>query len=121
LPAAWAAGDLDTSGGRAVAVSLASGIGMEALHRALVEGLQGAETPRDCPAVTNLRHVGLLERALGALERAGAGLRRSGGTLPEEFVLADLGEAKVALEEITGQRSPEDLLRHIFSRFCVGK
>jgi tRNA modification GTPase len=41
--------------------------------------------------------------------------------LPEEFVLADLQDARAALEEITGQRTSEDVLAHIFSRFCIGK
>jgi tRNA U34 5-carboxymethylaminomethyl modifying GTPase MnmE/TrmE len=41
--------------------------------------------------------------------------------LPEEFVLADLQQARAALEEVTGRRAPDDLLAHIFSRFCVGK
>jgi tRNA U34 5-carboxymethylaminomethyl modifying GTPase MnmE/TrmE len=39
----------------------------------------------------------------------------------EEFVLADLTEARAAFEEISGRRAPEDLLEHIFSRFCIGK
>jgi len=41
--------------------------------------------------------------------------------LPEEFVLADLQDAREALEEITGRRAPDDLLAHIFARFCIGK
>jgi tRNA U34 5-carboxymethylaminomethyl modifying GTPase MnmE/TrmE len=41
--------------------------------------------------------------------------------LPEEFVLADLQGARSALEEIAGKRAPEDLLTHIFARFCIGK
>jgi tRNA U34 5-carboxymethylaminomethyl modifying GTPase MnmE/TrmE len=41
--------------------------------------------------------------------------------MPEEFVLADLQEARAAFEEITGKRAPDDLLIHIFSNFCVGK
>jgi tRNA U34 5-carboxymethylaminomethyl modifying GTPase MnmE/TrmE len=43
------------------------------------------------------------------------------GAMPEEFVLADLQDARAAFEEITGRRAPEALLGHIFSRFCVGK
>ena len=39
----------------------------------------------------------------------------------EEFVLADLGDARSALEEITGARATDALLEHIFSRFCIGK
>ena len=39
----------------------------------------------------------------------------------EELVLAGLSDARAALEAITGVRAPDDLLRHIFSRFCIGK
>ena len=63
----------------------------------------------------------LLQRAHDALERARAAALSEGGALPEEFVLADLQEARAALEEITGRRTPDDLLAHIFVRFCVGK
>ena len=44
-----------------------------------------------------------------------------GAGLSEEFVLADLQEARTALEEISGRRVSDDLLAHIFSRFCIGK
>jgi tRNA U34 5-carboxymethylaminomethyl modifying GTPase MnmE/TrmE len=30
-------------------------------------------------------------------------------------------EARAALEEVRGRRSPDELLAHIFGRFCVGK
>ena len=36
-------------------------------------------------------------------------------------MLADLQEARGAFEEITGRRTPDDLLAHIFERFCIGK
>jgi tRNA U34 5-carboxymethylaminomethyl modifying GTPase MnmE/TrmE len=41
--------------------------------------------------------------------------------LPEEFVLADLQEARAALEAIAGRRADDEMLSHIFSRFCIGK
>ena len=41
--------------------------------------------------------------------------------VPEEFVLADLNEARGICEEITGKRTSEDVLAAIFSRFCIGK
>ena len=43
------------------------------------------------------------------------------GALPEEFLLADLQDARGALEEIAGRRASEDLIEHIFARFCIGK
>ena len=76
---------------------------------------------RDRPEISNVRHIALVQRAQDALERARAALGREGGALSEEFVLADLQEARAALEEITGRRSTDDLLSHIFSRFCLGK
>jgi tRNA U34 5-carboxymethylaminomethyl modifying GTPase MnmE/TrmE len=44
-----------------------------------------------------------------------------GRSLSEEFVLADLQETRAVLEEVTGKRAAEEVLRHIFSRFCIGK
>ena len=43
-----------------------------------------------------------------------AGFMEIGETISE-------GAARETLEELTGQRTPDDLLNHIFSRFCVGK
>ena len=40
---------------------------------------------------------------------------------PEEFLLADLHEARLAFEEIVGTRTADDVLRTIFERFCIGK
>jgi len=71
--------------------------------------------------VTNMRHAALLERAQDAVGRARDALDASAGTLPAEFVLADLQLARNAFEEITGRRTPEEVLAHIFSRFCIGK
>jgi tRNA modification GTPase len=60
----------------------------------------------------------LLERARAAIARAVAALE---GEVPEEFPLVDLQEAAEALQEMTGKRTSDDLLRHIFERFCIGK
>ena len=68
--------------------------------------------------MSNIRHLSLVEEALTSLERADAAIA-AGAT--EELVLIDLSAARHALEEITGRRSADDLLRHIFQRFCVGK
>jgi tRNA modification GTPase len=104
---------------RGIRVSAVTGAGLDELRRAIVEGLD-IETLRDRPHITNVRHAALLEQALVALTRA-RGAAVEGDGLPEEFVLADLRGAQQALEEITGRRAPDDLLAHIFSRFCIGK
>jgi tRNA modification GTPase len=113
LPAAW-------SDGRAIAVSATTGAGLDELRRRMVEALD-LDLPRDRPAITNVRHIALVERAHDALARARTAALAEGGSMSEEFVLADLADARAALEEVSGRRAPGDLLEHIFARFCIGK
>jgi len=101
-------------------VSALTGAGIVELRRLIVEALD-VESLRDVPEITNVRHIALVERAHEALGRARAAASADGGSMPEEFVLADLQDARAALEEVSGRRAPEDVLEHIFSRFCIGK
>jgi tRNA modification GTPase len=103
-----------------VRVSAKTGDGLHDLRAAILTALD-VDPLRDRPQITNVRHAALIERAHEALVRARAAVTQEGGALPEEFVLVDLQEARGALEEITGRRAPDDLLAHIFSRFCIGK
>ena len=120
LPGAWSAAHvLEVTLG----VSSKTGEGVDALRRVMRATLEGATTvvDRDPAAVTNVRHADLLERARQSLARAREAVEGPGGPVAEEFVLTDLQDARAALEEVTGRRTSEDVLRHIFSRFCVGK
>jgi tRNA modification GTPase len=119
LPRSWPAGAIEVAG-ELVETSAVLGSGLDALAAAIVRALGGGEAMRDPPAVTNLRHVRLLEDARTSLGRAAEAVAAD-AALPEEFVLADLQEAAARLQEVTGRRSPEELLRHIFERFCIGK
>ena len=74
---------------------------------------------RDATAISNLRHVELLDQARGHLARAQAAARDAGA--PEEILLADLHDARICFDEVVGRRSSDDVLRHIFERFCIGK
>ena len=113
LPAAW-----DASSASELELAATTGEGLPQLRDAVARGLGLANTERDTPSITNIRHVELLERAHGALERAQAAAAVS---VPEEFVAADLTDARGMLEEITGMRSVDDTLHAIFDRFCIGK
>jgi tRNA modification GTPase len=99
-------------------VSALTGEGLDDLKARMLRALD-VDHLNDRPEVTNVRHLALVERARDALTRARAALSET--ILPEEFVLADLQDARAALEEITGKRTPDDLLAHIFARFCIGK
>lgn len=112
LPAAW-------SDGQAVRVSATTGTGLNDLRSRIVAALE--IDLRDRPEITNVRHIALVQRAYEALDRARSAARAAGDAMSEEFVLADLQDARAALEEVTGRRAPEDVLEHIFARFCIGK
>jgi tRNA modification GTPase len=115
LPAAW--GDAE-AGADVVAISALTGDGVDRLRGALLSTIEGGVRERDVPSITNIRHMALLTRARDALDRAGAA---AAAGVPEEFVLADLNEARGLLEEITGTRTAEDVLASIFATFCIGK
>jgi tRNA modification GTPase len=117
LPAAWRATDLAAESPVAN-VSALTRAGMDSLRRELVAALLDGDDSRDPARVSNLRHTELLERSRVALDRAAAA---AADAVPEEFVLADLQEARAALEEVTGRRTPDDVLAHVFERFCLGK
>jgi tRNA modification GTPase len=104
-----------------VEVSVKTGEGLPALTDRIAAALGSETERRDPPRVTNVRHAELLTRAREALMRARDSIRASSGAIPEEFLLADLQAAAACLQEITGKRSTDDLLRHIFARFCIGK
>jgi tRNA modification GTPase len=120
LSAAWSHAEI---GAPIVTVSAKTGDGLDRLRAEIRSVLEGSNpsTARDTAAVTNVRHVALLERARAALRRAGDAMEAPAGPVAEEFVLTDLQDARAALEEVTGKRTSEDLLRHIFARFCIGK
>jgi tRNA modification GTPase len=104
---------------RRVQVSALTGLGLPQLRAAIVRSLSGGEALRESAAVSNVRHVVLLQDARRALSAARHGCEELG--VPEEFVLADLQTARAALDEVVGRRTTDDLLRHIFERFCIGK
>lgn len=102
-----------------VAISARSGAGLDELIAAIANELAAEVSgPRDQPAVSNVRHTVLLERARAALLCATEALAAE---VSEEFPLLDLQDAGQALQEITGRRTSDDLLHHIFAKFCIGK
>ncbi|MEO8070221.1 MAG: GTPase, partial [Acidobacteriota bacterium] len=118
-PRAWQQDELAvTASDSTVELSLVTGEGLERLKTKIVSKLTDREEWRDVPAISNVRHLALVDAALASIERVGAAVD-AGAT--EELVIAEITDARQALEEITGRRTSDDLLRHIFSRFCVGK
>jgi len=98
-------------------VSSVTGEGLKELRSALAEASLGPSHAADA-LVSNLRHVDVLRRVRSCVRRVEVLLEEGA---PFELVGVELADATAALGEITGETTPEDVLQHIFARFCVGK
>jgi tRNA modification GTPase len=68
--------------------------------------------------LTSVRHeqaIATTRAALGDAAHANRNL------IPHEMILIDLYRALWALDSLTGQTTPDDILNLIFSKFCIGK
>ena len=102
-----------------VQVSALTGDGFDRLRQAISGALVGEERLRDTAPISNTRHISLLEQCRVSLVAARDAA--TAANVPEEFLLTDLQAARACLDEIVGRRTSEDVLRHIFERFCIGK
>ncbi len=97
-----------------VGVSAKTGEGLEALKQLLLEQA-GWQSQAEPAFMARERHVDALREARQHLSSA---LMQQGAV---ELLAEELRLAQNALNRITGEFSPDDLLGEIFSRFCIGK
>ena len=105
---------------KAVAVvqtSAVNGTGMAELRAAMV-GLVTRGLPTEPTTLTTLRQQNTVAAAAAAVAAATLAAQ---SRLPHELILLDLYGALRALDELTGATTPDDVLRLIFSTFCIGK
>jgi tRNA modification GTPase len=101
-----------------VQTSALTGEGIPALRRAIVDAATKGAPSSETALVTNLRQSRAIAQALAALNKAG---EASASGIPHEMILLDLYEALGSLDALTGTTTTEDILRLIFSSFCIGK
>ena len=100
-----------------VLVSALRGDGVERLTSSLERVLVGEAPSSEATLVTNVRQQNAIARALRSLQQADHGAQ----SIPHEMLLLDLYEALRALDELTGDTTPDFILNEIFSTFCIGK
>jgi tRNA modification GTPase len=113
---------IDTSSERAIEdalyISAREGEGVDELRNALRATVDTEGLYRGDVVVSNLRHYEALSRAhrdmLAAISALDSGIS-------EELLAEDIRSAINALAEITGRITSDDVLRNVFSRFCIGK
>lgn len=107
------------AGIRAVSVSAATGVGMDALAAALPRMAFGhIADAEEAPVVTRERHARALRRARDGLETFLVALDER---VPMELAATHLHDAAGALEDLIGAVTVDDVLDRVFGDFCVGK
>ncbi len=76
------------------------------------------QQPQDMKVSINDRHRLCLNRSREALQRARETLDAG---LPDDFLAIDLKEALQAFSEMIGASVSDEVIDHVFHRFCVGK
>lgn len=100
--------------GEAIYLSAKTGAGIDLLHDRLL-ALAGWQQTGEDVCMARERHVHALAEADARLENANRHWREL------ELLAEELKLAQTALNTITGEFTPDDLLGEIFSRFCIGK
>jgi len=100
--------------GSPVYVSAITGEGLEDLRGMLLEAV-GWRDQESGTFMARERHLRALAQAQTHLDQAQAVLAQA------ELFAEELRLTQSALNEITGEFTPDDLLGEIFSRFCIGK
>ena len=101
----------------ALSTSALTGDGIAALRSRIVELATGGAASEP-GMLTSLRHQQAVSTALEALDAA---TKANASAIPHEMILIDLYRALWALDSLTGQTTPDDILNLIFSTFCIGK
>ena len=113
-----AAGLPARSDGGVIYLSAKSGAGLDLLREELKRraGLEGAG---EDVILARARHLDALTHALHSVDAAVPHLNAAAPAL--ELFAEELRLAQDALNAITGEFTPDDLLGEIFGRFCIGK
>jgi tRNA modification GTPase len=108
---------IDATGHSRIRLSALTGEGLELLRERL-KAVAGYATGSGGAYSGRRRHLEALDRACGYCAAARTLL---GSGYSVELAAEELRRAQLALGEITGEFTTEDLLGRIFSEFCIGK
>ena len=105
--------------GPMIFISAETGEGIEELKAAVIQWVsQDGALLEGNPLVTNTRQIEALRKGEEALKEAIDALDQG---LPPDCILVDIREAWAKISEISGQAVSEQIISHIFSKFCLGK
>jgi tRNA modification GTPase len=102
---------------RSIAISAATGSGMDLLVAALAGHAKDYFAATESALVTRARHRHALDETVAALDR----VLELGECGREELIAEELRSAATTLGRLTGRVDVEDILDAIFRDFCIGK
>jgi len=92
--------------------------GIDALKQEILRKVNLHSINTDDVLVSNIRHLEALQKTEESLNRV---LQNIDQPITSDFLASDIKQALYYLGEITGQVTTDDLLKTIFSKFCIGK
>ncbi len=104
-------------GTEAIPTSALTGQGILELRKEILRLASGGAASEP-GMLTNLRQHQAVTTAIAALADAEAANQNH---IPHEMILLDLYRSLWAMDSLTGQTTPDDILNLIFSTFCIGK
>jgi len=109
----------ELDGEKVVEMSVKEDIGIDRLEDEIM-GLfmSGDIQTNDEVLVTNVRHKNLIDKAIKSIDEACSSYESG---MPLDLITIDIRNAAEYLGQITGESVGEDVMKEIFSRFCLGK
>lgn len=106
-------------GKKVIKISLRSESNLSDLYEELdiMFGLEKIKPDNEI-TITNIRHKELIEESLRYLDETKKSLEQN---MPVDIISINVKEIMQSLGKITGDNVSEDIIKEIFSKFCLGK
>lgn len=101
-----------------ISLSILNDEGLESLEDAIIKRLELTEIGDDFNYISNVRHIQKLEETRNLMKEV---IKSIDLGMPIDMVEVDIKNAWQTLGEIIGEYHPEDLIKELFSKFCLGK
>ncbi len=109
----------EVSDAKRIELSALTGEGFNELEDTIVSAVGlGEITVDDRPLLSRVRHKQALEQAIESLQSFIYGFNQG---ISEDLLAIDLRSCLAAIGEITGKNVSEEVIKGIFSQFCIGK
>lgn len=111
--------EIERVGKKIIKISLLKKIGIELLYDELIQKFNLNEISLDNEnIITNLRHKNLIDNAIKSTKEAIESLENN---MPVDIIAINIKDILEELGKITGESVSEDIIKEIFSKFCLGK